>query len=37
MPDLHVLNHDAVLAAVSAADAIEHVRDAFLHHRRGEW
>lgn len=37
MPDLHVLDHDAVLSAVSAADAISHVRDAFLHHRRGEW
>jgi ornithine cyclodeaminase/alanine dehydrogenase-like protein (mu-crystallin family) len=37
MPDLHVLNHDAVLAAVNAADAIEHVRDAFLRHQRGEW
>ena len=37
MPDLHVLNHDAVLRAVSAADAIDHVRDAFLHHHRGEW
>jgi ornithine cyclodeaminase/alanine dehydrogenase-like protein (mu-crystallin family) len=37
MPDLHVLNHDAVLSAVNAADAIEHVRDAFLRHQRGEW
>jgi alanine dehydrogenase len=37
MPDLHVLNHEAVLAAVDAAAAIEHVRDAFLRHHRGEW
>jgi ornithine cyclodeaminase/alanine dehydrogenase-like protein (mu-crystallin family) len=37
MPELHVLNHDAVLSAVTAADAIEHVRDAFLRHQRGEW
>jgi len=37
MPDLHVLNHDAVLSAVSAVDAIDQVRDAFLRHHRGEW
>ncbi len=37
MPDLHVLNHDAVLRAVTAAEAIDHVRDAFLRHHRGEW
>jgi ornithine cyclodeaminase/alanine dehydrogenase-like protein (mu-crystallin family) len=37
MPELLVLNHDAVLAAVTPADAITHVRAAFLRHRRGEW
>jgi ornithine cyclodeaminase/alanine dehydrogenase-like protein (mu-crystallin family) len=34
---LAVLDHDAVLAAVSPAEAIERVRDAFVRHRRGEW
>ena len=37
MADLPVLDRDAVLAAVSPAEAIERVRDAFLRHRRGEW
>ncbi|UGS38873.1 ornithine cyclodeaminase family protein [Capillimicrobium parvum] len=37
MADLQVLNHDAVLAAVSPQAAIAHVRDAFLRHHRGEW
>ncbi len=37
MPDVPVISHDAVLAAVSPADAIERTRAAFLHHRRGEW
>lgn len=37
MPELQVLNHGAVLAAVTPADAIAHVREAFLRHRRGEW
>jgi alanine dehydrogenase len=37
MPELLVLNHDAVLAAVTPAEAITHVRDAFLRHHRGEW
>lgn len=37
MPELQVLNHAAVLAAVSPAEAITHVRDAFLRHQRGEW
>jgi alanine dehydrogenase len=32
-----VLGHDAVLAAVSPAAAIEHVRDAFAAHHTGEW
>jgi ornithine cyclodeaminase/alanine dehydrogenase-like protein (mu-crystallin family) len=37
MPDLPVLDRDAVLAAVSPAAAIEATRDAFVRHRRGEW
>jgi alanine dehydrogenase len=32
-----VLGHDAVLAAVSPAQAIEHVRVAFAAHHAGEW
>ena len=32
-----VLGHDAVLAAVSPAQAIEHVRAAFAAHHAGEW
>jgi ornithine cyclodeaminase/alanine dehydrogenase-like protein (mu-crystallin family) len=32
-----VLGHDAVLAAVSPAAAIERVRDAFAAHHAGEW
>jgi ornithine cyclodeaminase/alanine dehydrogenase-like protein (mu-crystallin family) len=32
-----VLGHDAVLAAVPAAAAIERTRAAFLRHRAGEW
>jgi alanine dehydrogenase len=32
-----VLGHDAVLAAVSPADAIERVRTAFAAHHAGEW
>jgi alanine dehydrogenase len=32
-----VLGHDAVLAAVSPAAAIEHVRAAFAAHHAGEW
>ena len=32
-----VLDHDAVLAAVRPADAIEHVRHAFAAHHAGEW
>jgi ornithine cyclodeaminase/alanine dehydrogenase-like protein (mu-crystallin family) len=34
---LPVLDDDAVLAAVSPADAIEHVRDAFLRFYAGDW
>jgi ornithine cyclodeaminase/alanine dehydrogenase-like protein (mu-crystallin family) len=37
MPELPVLDHDAVLAAVSPADAIERVRNAFLRFHSGEW
>ena len=37
MPDLPVLDRDAVLAAVSPQAAIEATRDAFVRHRRGEW
>ena len=37
MPELTVLDHDAVLAAVSPAAAIDATRQAFLHHHRGEW
>ena len=32
-----MLDHDAVLAAVSPAEAIERVADAFVLHHRGEW
>ena len=32
-----VLGHDAVLAAVSPAAAIAHVRDAFAAHHAGDW
>ncbi len=37
MPTIAVLDHDAVLAAVSPAAAIEHVREALLRHHAGEW
>ena len=37
MPELAVLDHATVLAAVSAASSIDVTRDAFLHHHRGEW
>ena len=37
MTPLPVLGHDAVLAAVSPAQAIEHVRAAFAAHHAGEW
>ncbi len=37
MPELTVLDHDAVLAAVSASAAIDATRDGFLHHHRGDW
>jgi ornithine cyclodeaminase/alanine dehydrogenase-like protein (mu-crystallin family) len=37
VPELSVLDRDAVLAAVSPQAAIAATRDAFLRHRRGEW
>ena len=37
MPDLVLLDHDTVLAAVSASAAIDATRDAFLRHHSGEW
>jgi len=37
MPALPVLDHEAVLRAVSPAAAIERVRDAFLRFASGEW
>lgn len=37
MPELEILDHAAVLAAVSPAAAIDHVREAFLRHHHGEW
>jgi ornithine cyclodeaminase/alanine dehydrogenase-like protein (mu-crystallin family) len=37
MAELIALDHDAVLAAVSPAEAIERTRDAFLAHHRGDW
>jgi ornithine cyclodeaminase/alanine dehydrogenase-like protein (mu-crystallin family) len=37
MTTIPVLDHDAVLAAVSPAEAIERVRDAFLRFHAGEW
>ncbi len=37
MPEIAVLDHDAVLSAVSPAAAIAAVREGFLAHQRGEW
>lgn len=37
MPEIPVFDHEAVLQAVSPADAIERVRDAFVRHHDGEW
>ena len=37
LPELPVLDHQAVLDAVSPRAAIDAVRDAFVKHRRGEW
>jgi alanine dehydrogenase len=35
--EVAVFDADAVIAAVSAAEAIERTREAFEHHARGEW
>jgi ornithine cyclodeaminase/alanine dehydrogenase-like protein (mu-crystallin family) len=37
MPELLVLDHAAVLAAVSPAAAIDATREAFVRHHRGAW
>lgn len=37
MPELPVLDHDAVLSAVPPALAIQRVREALVHFHRGEW
>jgi ornithine cyclodeaminase/alanine dehydrogenase-like protein (mu-crystallin family) len=37
MPDVPVFDHDAVLAAVTPAAAIESVRQGFVEHAAGEW
>ena len=37
MPELPVLDYDAVLAAVDLAAAIDGVREAFVRHHAGEW
>jgi ornithine cyclodeaminase/alanine dehydrogenase-like protein (mu-crystallin family) len=37
VPEIAVLDHDAVLGAVSPAEAIERVGEAFVAYRRGEW
>ncbi|MEA2218753.1 MAG: alanine dehydrogenase [Solirubrobacteraceae bacterium] len=37
MPELAVLDHDCVLAAVSAAAAIDATREGFERHHRGDW
>jgi alanine dehydrogenase len=37
VPELPVLDHAAVLAAVSPERAIAATREAFVRHRRGEW
>jgi alanine dehydrogenase len=37
MPDVVVLDHAAVLAAVSPREAIDCTREAFLRHRAGDW
>ncbi|MEA2492932.1 MAG: alanine dehydrogenase [Thermoleophilaceae bacterium] len=37
MPEIPVFDHDTVLQAISPAEAIERVRNAFIHHHAGEW
>jgi alanine dehydrogenase len=37
MPDVCVLDHETVLAAISPTEAIARTREAFIRHRAGEW
>jgi hypothetical protein len=37
VPDVPVFEYDAVLAAISAEEAVERVRDGFIRYTRGEW
>ncbi len=37
MTEIPVLNHDAVLAAVTPSEAIDRVRQALLRHHAGDW
>jgi len=37
VPRIPVFDHDAVLAAVTPAEAIDRVRDAFVRHATGDW
>ncbi len=37
MPEIPVFDHDTVLQAVTPAEAIDRVRDAFVRHHDGEW
>jgi len=37
VPEIPVLDHDTVLAAVSPAAAIDHVQAGFIAHYRGDW
>jgi alanine dehydrogenase len=37
VPEVPVFDHDAVLGAVSPAEAIERVRDGFVRHAHGAW
>jgi ornithine cyclodeaminase/alanine dehydrogenase-like protein (mu-crystallin family) len=37
VPEIPVVDREAVLAAVSVKDAVARVRDAFSRHHRGEW
>jgi alanine dehydrogenase len=37
MPEIPVFDHDTVLAAITPAEAIERVRDAFIRYQDGEW
>jgi ornithine cyclodeaminase/alanine dehydrogenase-like protein (mu-crystallin family) len=37
VPELALFDHDAVLAAISPAEAVELVRDGFVRHAAGDW